>query len=153
MWKKKKCKEKVRWKSAKTAISGIFPAFSAGKKFFSKIGLGHVLSIPNTHLCAKNQEKLMMKSVIGQIVSFGPYAQWRAQMTLEGNLEKTKKQNLEKTKKWNLEKTSKNRFFRHISGIFRRKNMFYENRGRPHFRHCHFAISNWAELQYYWYNL
>ena len=44
------------------AISGIFPAFSAGKKFFSKIGLGHVLSIANTHLCAKNQKKLMMKS-------------------------------------------------------------------------------------------
>ena len=39
-----------------------FPAFSAGKKFFSKIGLGHVLSIPNTHLCAKNQKKLMIKS-------------------------------------------------------------------------------------------
>ena len=42
--------------------SGIFPVFSAGKKFFSKIGLGHVLSIANTHLCAKNQKKLMMKS-------------------------------------------------------------------------------------------
>ena len=39
-----------------------FPAFSAGKKVFSKIGLNHVLSIPNTHLCAKNQEKLMMES-------------------------------------------------------------------------------------------
>ena len=54
-----KYKEKVRTKSAKTAISGIFPA---GKKFFSKIGLGHVLSIANTHLCAKNWKKLMMKS-------------------------------------------------------------------------------------------
>ena len=40
-----KYKEKVRAKSAKMAISGIFPAFSAGKKFFSKIGLGHILSI------------------------------------------------------------------------------------------------------------
>ena len=39
-------------------ISGIFTAFSAGKKFFSKIGLGHVLNIANTHICAK---KLMMK--------------------------------------------------------------------------------------------
>ena len=44
------------------AISGIFPAFSAGKKVFSKIGLGHIMGIANTHLCAKNQEKLMMKS-------------------------------------------------------------------------------------------
>ena len=57
-----KYKEKVRAKFAKTAISGIFPAFSAGKKFFSKIGLGHVMSIANTHLCAKNWKKLMMKS-------------------------------------------------------------------------------------------
>ena len=57
-----KYEEKSRTKSAKTAISGIFPAFSAGKKFFSKIGLGHVLNIMNTHLCAKNQKKLMIKS-------------------------------------------------------------------------------------------
>ena len=39
-------------------ISDIFDR----KKFFSKIRLGHVLRIPNTHLCAKNQEKQMMKS-------------------------------------------------------------------------------------------
>ena len=58
----KKWKEKAQWKCAKTAISGIFMAFSAGKIFFSKIGLDHVLSIPNTHLCAKIQEKLILKS-------------------------------------------------------------------------------------------
>ena len=57
-----KCKEKVRTKFTKTAISGIFPALSAGKKNFSKIGLGHVLGIANTHFYAKNQRKLMMKS-------------------------------------------------------------------------------------------
>ena len=57
-----KYEEKTRTKSAKAAISGIFLAFSAGKKFFSKIGLGHVLDIANTHLCAKNRKKLMMKS-------------------------------------------------------------------------------------------
>ena len=57
-----KHKEKVRTKSAKTAISGIFPAFSAGKKIFSKIELGHVFGIPNTHLSTKNQKKVMMKS-------------------------------------------------------------------------------------------
>ena len=57
-----KYKEKVRTKSAKSAISGIFPAFSAGKKFFSKIGLGHVLSIANAHLYGENQKKVMMKS-------------------------------------------------------------------------------------------
>ena len=52
-----KYKEKVRTKSAKTAISGIFEAFSAGKEFFLKIGLGHVLSIANAHLYGKNQKK------------------------------------------------------------------------------------------------
>ena len=57
-----KYKEKVRPKSGITAISGIFLAFSAGKKFSSKIGLGHVIGIANAHLCAKNQKKLMMKS-------------------------------------------------------------------------------------------
>ena len=57
-----KYKEKVQWKSAKTAISGIFPAFSAGKKILSKVGLGHVMGIANKHLCAKNQKKLMKES-------------------------------------------------------------------------------------------
>ena len=38
-------REKVQTKFTKTAISGIFPAFSAGKKFFSKIGLRHVMGI------------------------------------------------------------------------------------------------------------
>ena len=57
-----KYKEKVRTKSVKTAISGIFPGFSAGTEFFSKIGLDHVLSIANAHLYGKNQKKLMMKS-------------------------------------------------------------------------------------------
>ena len=51
-----KYEEKTQTKSAKTAISGIFPEFSAGKNFFSKIGLGHVLSIVNAHLCAKIQK-------------------------------------------------------------------------------------------------
>ena len=61
--KRTKYKEKVRTKSAITAISGIFPVFSAGKKNFSKIGLGHVLSIDaNAHLYGKNQKKLMIKS-------------------------------------------------------------------------------------------
>ena len=52
-----KYKEKVRTKFAKTAISGIFP-----ENFFSKIGLDHVMSIANAHLCAKNWKKLIMKS-------------------------------------------------------------------------------------------
>ena len=37
----------------------MFPAFSAGKKFSSKIGLGQVLGITILHLCAKNQKKLI----------------------------------------------------------------------------------------------
>ena len=48
-----KYKEKVRTKSAKTAIYGIF----GRKKIFSKIGLGHILGIIYTHLCAKKSEK------------------------------------------------------------------------------------------------
>ena len=94
-----KYKGKVRTKSAKMAISGIFPAFSAGKKFFSKIGLDNVMSIANTHLCAKNQKKLRMKS----------------------------------------RENAKNRVFRHISGIFGRKNFFSGNRAPSHFGDCHFA--------------
>ena len=39
-------------------ISGIFDR----KKNFSKIGLGHVLSNPNMHLCKKIRKKLMVKS-------------------------------------------------------------------------------------------
>ena len=42
--------------------NGDFRFFSAGKKFSSNIELGHILNIPNTHLCAKNQRKLMIKS-------------------------------------------------------------------------------------------
>ena len=54
--------DEISRKCQKIGFSGIFPAFSAGKKFFSKIGLGHIMGIANTHLCAKNQKKLMMKS-------------------------------------------------------------------------------------------
>ena len=39
-------------------ISGIF----GRKKLFLKIGLDHILGIPDTHICAKNQKKIMMKS-------------------------------------------------------------------------------------------
>ena len=57
-----KNKGKVRTKSANMTISGIFAAFSAGEKFSRKIGLGHIMDIANTHLCAKNWKKLIMKS-------------------------------------------------------------------------------------------
>ena len=40
---------------------------------------------------------------------------------------------------WNIEKMPKNRFFRHISRNFGRKNMLFENRARSHVRHCNFA--------------
>ena len=49
-------------KICKTAISDIFPVFLVRKKLLSKIRFGHVLSIPNMHLCAKIQKKLLMKS-------------------------------------------------------------------------------------------
>ena len=52
----------MREKSEQNQQKRRFPVFSAGKKFFTKIGLGHVMSIANMHLCAKNCKKLMMKS-------------------------------------------------------------------------------------------
>ena len=62
MWKKQKYHNfKNQGKSWKMAISCIFPFFRGRKKFSSEIGLGHILSA-NTHLWAKNQEKLTMKS-------------------------------------------------------------------------------------------
>ena len=51
--------DEISRKCQKTGFSGIFPAFSAGKNFFPKIGLRHILGIVILHLCAKNQEKLM----------------------------------------------------------------------------------------------
>ena len=39
-------------------LSGIFPAFSAGKIRFSKIGLGHILDIGILHQRAKFHEKI-----------------------------------------------------------------------------------------------
>ena len=47
---------------SKNRVSGIFPVFSAGKKFFPEIGLRHILGIAILHLCAKNQKKLMSQS-------------------------------------------------------------------------------------------
>ena len=56
----------IRKKSNENLQKRRFPAyfryFRPEKNFSLKIGLGHVLGIANTHLCAKNQKKLMMKS-------------------------------------------------------------------------------------------
>ena len=59
VWKKQR---NIRKKSNKNLQKRRFPVFSAEKKCFSKIGLGHILGIKNTHLCAKNQKKLMINS-------------------------------------------------------------------------------------------
>ena len=45
----------------KICKNGYFRHFRPEKKFL-KIGLGHVLGFANTHLCAKNQKKQLMKS-------------------------------------------------------------------------------------------
>ena len=55
-------KKKPEQKLQKRRFPAFFREFSTEKKFFSKIGLGHVLSIVNAHLCAKIQKKLMIKS-------------------------------------------------------------------------------------------
>ena len=59
--------------------------------FSSNIELGHILNIPNTHLCTINKRKCQKQ------------------------------------------------FFQHISGIFGRKNMFFENQAQSHYRYYHFA--------------
>ena len=59
----KKIRKKLNRKSSEKAQKPVFrhiPAFSAGKRFFWKIGLRHILGIAILHhLCAKNQKKLM----------------------------------------------------------------------------------------------
>ena len=42
----------------------------------------------------------------------------------------------------------KNRFFRHISGIFGRKKMFFENQAPSHLRHYHFSwnFTHWCKM-------
>ena len=60
--KSQKTNDKILRKVQKTVISGIFPAFSPGKIFFSKIGLRHILGITILHHCAKNQKILMSQS-------------------------------------------------------------------------------------------
>ena len=62
-WTKKSIKtnDEISRKCQKTGFSGIFPAFSAGKKCFSKIGLRHVLGNANLHQCAKFHEKFKVQ--------------------------------------------------------------------------------------------
>ena len=48
---------KSRENAKKPGFSGIFPAFSAGKICFSKIGHRHILGIAILHQCAKFHEK------------------------------------------------------------------------------------------------
>ena len=54
-----KTHEEISRKCQKTGFSGIFPAFSAGKICFSKIGLGHILDIGILHQYAKFHEKIL----------------------------------------------------------------------------------------------
>ena len=42
----------------KNGFSGVFPAFSAGKKCFSNVGLRHILGIAISHQYAKFHEKI-----------------------------------------------------------------------------------------------
>ena len=57
-----KTDDEISSKRQKPVFRVDFRHFQPEKNFFSKIGLSHILGIANTHLCAKNQEKLMMKS-------------------------------------------------------------------------------------------
>ena len=60
--KLQKTNDKISRKSQKTAFLGTFPVLPAGKNFFPKIGLRHILGITILHHCAKNQKKLMSRS-------------------------------------------------------------------------------------------
>ena len=57
-----KIRKKLMMKSRENAKKPVFPAFSAGKIFFLKFRLCHILCIAILHLCAKNQKKLMSQS-------------------------------------------------------------------------------------------
>ena len=57
--KSEKTNDEISRKCQKTGFSGIFPAFSAGKICFLKIGLGHILDIAILHQCAKFHEKIL----------------------------------------------------------------------------------------------
>ena len=50
--------KKSRENAKKNGFSGIFPAFSAGKIRFSKIGPDHILDIGILHQCAEFHEKI-----------------------------------------------------------------------------------------------
>ena len=60
--KSEKTNEGILHKVQKTLFLGSFWPKFAQKKFFSKIGLRHILGIAILHLCAKNQQKLMSQS-------------------------------------------------------------------------------------------
>ena len=157
MWKKSKENLQKR-----PAISSIFPAFSAEKKFFTKIGLDHVLSIAKTHLSAKSQKKIMTESWgnVKKLVfpayfrHFWPEKNFSQKLDLAifwALLIRVFVQKIRKNKRWNLEKMLKNRFFRHISGTFGRKKKFFENRSPSYFRYCHFASLykiSWKNIKY-----
>ena len=117
------------------------------KKNFSKIGLGHVLGITITHLCAKNQKKLMMKcSRKCQKTGISGIFGWK-KIFSKGRLSHILgiinthlwAKNQKKTNDEISRKCQKNRVFRHIYGIFGRKSMFFKNQAHSHFRHCRFA--------------
>ena len=103
-----KYKGKARTKSAKTAISGIFAVFSAGKNFYQKSDLAMLWALLICIFVQKIGKKLMMKS----------------------------------------RKNAKNRFFRHISGIFGRKK-FLSKIGLDHvmsIANMHLWAKNWKTL-------
>ena len=54
--------EKNEQNLQKWRFPAYFRHFRPEKKSFSKIGLGHIMGIAITHLCAKNQKKLMKES-------------------------------------------------------------------------------------------
>ena len=60
--KTKKYHEKIQWKSAKTAISGIFPSFSTGKNFPCKSNSAIFWALLIRIFEEKIRKKLMMKS-------------------------------------------------------------------------------------------
>ena len=60
--KSEQTNEAILHKVQKTPFLGGFWTKFAPKKFFSKIGLHHILGIAILHLCAKNQQKLMSQS-------------------------------------------------------------------------------------------
>ena len=130
-------------KCKKTVFPAYFRHFRPEKCVFRKIGLRHILGIVILHQCDDEiSRKCQKTSFSGVFPAFSTGNEFLPEIGLRHilgiailHLCAKNQQKLMMKYRENAKKP----VFRHISGILGRKNMFFENRARSHFRHCHFA--------------